>query len=159
MFYKLVVLKNFAKFPWKHLRPGTVKDSSTGVSWEFCKIFKNFFFAEYLWTTTSGLFHSFYCFLPPSELWIFSYILVFFATQWLTETRFFLFLNMFYHRFWTWWIWRILLLENYILRFIKIHLLKLIGKRLYSSPFFNGVTYTLEVYNFIEKRHKFSIIF
>ena len=89
MFYKLVVPKNFAKFPWKHLRPVTVKDSSTGVSCEFCKIFMNFFFAEYLWTTTSGLFHSFYCFLPTSELWIFSYILVFFATQWLTETRFF----------------------------------------------------------------------
>ena len=89
MFYKLVVPKNFAKFPWKHLRPVTVKDSSTGVSCEFCKIFKNFFFAEYLWTTTSGLFHSFYCFLPPSEVWIFSYILVFFATQWLTETSFF----------------------------------------------------------------------
>ena len=70
MFYKLVVPKNFAKFPWKHLRPVTVKDSSTGVSCEFCKIFKNFFFAEYLWTTTSGLFHSFYCFLPPSEVWI-----------------------------------------------------------------------------------------
>ena len=31
MFYKLVVLENFAKFLWKHLRPVTVKRDCASV--------------------------------------------------------------------------------------------------------------------------------
>ena len=59
------------------------------LSCEFCEIFKNPF-----WQNTSGwllldFFHSLNCFLPLSEL---------------IKTRFFLFLNMFYHSFQKWWL-------------------------------------------------------
>ena len=91
MFYKIGVLKNFAEFTWKQLRSVTLikKTPVQVLSCEFCEIFKNPF-----WENTSGrllldFFHSLNCFLPPSEL---------------IETRFFLFLNMFYHGFRTWWI-------------------------------------------------------
>ena len=91
MFYKIGVLKNFAEFTWKQLRSVTLikKTPVQVLSCEFCEIFKNPF-----WQNTSGrllldFFHSLNCFLPPSEL---------------IETRFFLFLNMFYHGFRTWWI-------------------------------------------------------
>ena len=67
------------------------------LSCQFCKISKNPF-----WQNTSGqlpldFFHSLNCILPPSEL---------------IEIRFFLFLNMFYHSFRTWWILRTLLHET-----------------------------------------------
>ena len=91
MFYKIGVLKNFAEFTWKQLRSVTLikKTPVQVLSCEFCEIFKNPF-----WQSNSGrllldFFHSLNCFLPPSEL---------------IETRFFLFLNMFYHGFRTWWI-------------------------------------------------------
>ena len=91
MFYKIGVLKNFAEFTWKQLRSVTLikKTPVQVLSCEFCEIFKNPF-----WQNNSGrllldFFHSLNCFLPPSEL---------------IETRFFLFLNMFYHGFRTWWI-------------------------------------------------------
>ena len=48
IFYKKVVLKNFAKFIRKHLFQSQV------FSFEFCEIFKNTFFTEHLWTTASG---------------------------------------------------------------------------------------------------------
>ena len=99
MFYKIGVLKNFAEFTWKQLRSVTLikKTPVQVLSCEFCEIFKNPF-----WENTSGrllldFFHSLNCFLPPSEL---------------IETRFFLFLNMFYHGFRTWWISRTLLRET-----------------------------------------------
>ena len=99
MFYKIGVLKNFTEFTWKQLRSVTLikKTPVQVLSCEFCEIFKNPF-----WQNTSGrllldFFHSLNCFLPPSEL---------------IETRFFLFLNMFYHGFRTWWISRTLLLET-----------------------------------------------
>ena len=40
----------------------------------FCKIFKNSFFTEHLWTTVSAVFHLFYCF---------------FATQWTNKNQVF----------------------------------------------------------------------
>ena len=99
LFYKIGVLKNFAEFTWKQPRSVTLikKTPVQVLSCEFCEIFKNPF-----WQNTSGrllldFFHSLNCFLPPSEL---------------TETRFFLFLNMFYHGFWTWWISQTLLCET-----------------------------------------------
>ena len=52
-FYKKAVLKNFAIFTGKHLcaiRPATLskRDSNTGVSCEYSKIFKNICFEEHL---------------------------------------------------------------------------------------------------------------
>ena len=95
MFYKIGALKNFAEFTWKQLRSVTLRKTTPVqvLSCEFCEIFKNPF-----WHNTSGrlfldFFHSLSIFLPPSEL---------------IETRFFLFLNMFYHGFRTWWILRTL---------------------------------------------------
>ena len=95
LFYKIGVLKNFAEFTWKQLRSVTLikKTLVQVLSCEFCEIFKSPF-----WQNTSrqlllDFFHSLNCFLPPSEL---------------TENRFFLFLNMFYHGFRTWWISRTL---------------------------------------------------
>ena len=48
----------FAKFSKKHLPPACnfiQKETPTQVfSCELCEIFKNTFFAEYLWTTTSN---------------------------------------------------------------------------------------------------------
>ena len=67
-------------------------------SWKFCRISKNAFLTENFQTTASGLFHSLKCFLPFSEL---------------IETTFFIFLNMFYHGFRTWWISWPLHLENF----------------------------------------------
>ena len=88
MFYKISVLKNFAKFTWKHVRPVTLlkRDSSAGV---FLRILGN------LQNNSGRLLLDFFIrftgfFLPPSEV---------------IETRLLLFLNIFYHIFWTWWIW------------------------------------------------------
>ena len=99
LFYKIGVLKNFAEFTWKQLRFVTLikKTPVQVLSCEFCKVFKNPF-----WKNTSSwllldFFHSLNCFLPPSEL---------------IETRFFLFLNMFYHSFLTWWISQTLLCKT-----------------------------------------------
>ena len=64
---------------------------------KFCEISKKNLFIEHLRTTTSGLFHSL---KPSSEL---------------IETKFFIFLNMFYHDFQTWWILWALHLKNFIL--------------------------------------------
>ena len=70
MFYKIGVLKNFLEFTWKQLRSVTLikKTPVQVLSCEFCEIFKNHF-----WQNTSrrlllNFFHSFNCFLPPSEL-------------------------------------------------------------------------------------------
>ena len=93
--FTFVLLKNFAEFTWKQLRSVTLikKTPVQVLSCEFCEIFKDPF-----WQNTSGRLlldslHSLNWFLPPSEL---------------IETRFFLFLNMFYHGFRTWWISRTL---------------------------------------------------
>ena len=53
------VLKNFAKFTGKHLCQSLFfkKETPTEVlSYKICKIFKNTYFKEHLWRTTSGLF-------------------------------------------------------------------------------------------------------
>ena len=99
LFYKIGVLKNFAEFTWKQLRSVTLikKTPVQVLSCEFCKVFKNLF-----WENTSSwllldFFHWLNCFLPPSEL---------------IETRFFLFLNMFYHSFRAWWISQTLLCKT-----------------------------------------------
>ena len=98
LFYKIGFLKNFAEFIWKQLRSVTVIKTPVQVfSCGFCEIFKNPF-----WQNTSrwlllDFFHSLNCFFAAHEL---------------TETRFFLFLNMFYHNFRTWWISRTLLCET-----------------------------------------------
>ena len=60
MFCKIIV-KNFTKFLWKHLRPVNLskRDSSTGVShwflWNFWN--ENSFFRDQHWTTASRFFH------------------------------------------------------------------------------------------------------
>ena len=63
------------------------------LSYEFCEIFKNPFLQNTSARLLLDFFHSLSCVLPPVKL---------------IETRFFLFLNMFYHGFWTWWISRTL---------------------------------------------------
>ena len=99
MFYKMVVPKNYAEFTWKHLRSVTLikRDFSAGVFPKICEISKKNLFIEHLRTTASGLFHSL---KPSSEL---------------IETKFFIFLNMLYHDFRTWWISSPLHLKNFIL--------------------------------------------
>ena len=69
--------------------------------WKFCKISKNNFSTGHFCTTASGFFHSRNWFLLSSEL---------------MKTRFFIFLNRFYHVFRTWWISWPLYLENFTLR-------------------------------------------
>ena len=62
-FIKKGVLKNFAIFIWKDLyeslflRYNFIKKETPaqGFSCEFCKIFKNTFFAKHLWMTASIL--------------------------------------------------------------------------------------------------------
>ena len=108
MFYKIGVLKNFAEFTWKQLRSVTLikKTPVQVLSCEFCKIFKNPF-----WQNTSGwLLLDFFHLRTPLDdcFWIF-FFFSFFSPSELTETRFFLFFNMFYHGFRTWWISRTLL--------------------------------------------------
>ena len=65
MFFKIVVLKNFAIFAGKHLCCSLFlikvaaalksvfikkrRDSKTGVFFEYCKILKNSFFVEHVW--------------------------------------------------------------------------------------------------------------
>ena len=60
MFYKKCVLKNFAKFTWNHQYQSlffnkvacnfiTTETLAQVISCEFCEIFKNNFFTEYLW--------------------------------------------------------------------------------------------------------------
>ena len=101
MFYKLDVLKHFAKFLWKHLRPVTVKERFQRKC--FLENFAKFYeliFCKHLWTTAFEFSIRFTVFLRPSEL---------------IETIFFLLFNMFYHGFRTWWISWILQLENYTL--------------------------------------------
>ena len=81
MFYKIVILKNFAEFSWKRLRAQTVlkRDSSAGV---FLRILRNF---------QEVLFHR----APLNDcFWIFSYFLLFIATQWINRN------HVFYY-FWT----------------------------------------------------------
>ena len=71
VFYKKVVLKNFAKLTGKHLclslffnkdvglRPATLikKDTPAQMfSCEYYEVFKNTFFTEHLWTTASKFF-------------------------------------------------------------------------------------------------------
>ena len=67
VFYKLNVLKNFARFIGKHQhrslfdeivgrkpQPYNFIKKDTPAQVEICKILKNIFFTEQLWTTTSG---------------------------------------------------------------------------------------------------------
>ena len=103
VFTKKVFLKIFAEFTWKHLRSATlIQETPVQVfSCEMCKIFKNLFFTEQHLITAFGFFCSYHgVFLWLSEL---------------IETRFFLFLNMFYHNFSTWWTLWTLHLENFTL--------------------------------------------
>ena len=83
MFYKIGALK---KCTWKQLiSVSLIKKTPVQVlSREFCEIFKNPFWQNTFRQLLLDVFHSFTCFLPPSEL---------------IETRFFLFLNMFNHGF------------------------------------------------------------
>ena len=69
IFYKKGVLKNFAKFTWKHPRPVTLlkRDSSTGAFREIWRHLKNSFSTEQLWTFASEFFHSFNFFF--ATLW------------------------------------------------------------------------------------------
>ena len=91
-FLKTGVIKNFAKFTWKRLRPVTTlkRYSSSGVFQQILRIFYR-----------TPLYDCF---------WIFSGKLV--------ETRFFLLLYMLFQHcgFWIWWISRILQLKSYTLR-------------------------------------------
>ena len=105
-FTKKGVLKNFAKFTWKHLKPVTPerlkRDSNAG---DFLQVLRNF--QEFLFYRT-----------PLGDcFWIFFIrFTVFFTTQLTNKNQVFAILNMFYHVFWTWWISWILRLENYTLR-------------------------------------------
>ena len=61
-------------------------------------------------------FHSFYCFLLPIEV---------------KETRFFLFLNMFYHGCWTWWIsWILVIYHKQVAIFLRTSFLLYTYRRL-----------------------------
>ena len=51
-------------------------------SCEFSEIFKNLFFKEHLRTNASGFFHSFHCFLSPSELIETSFLYIFEHVLW-----------------------------------------------------------------------------
>ena len=99
MFCKIGVLTNFAEFTWKQLRSLTLveKNLVLVLSCEFCKFLRILFDR----TPPDNCFWIFFnllnCFLSPSEL---------------TERKFFLFLNMFYHGFQTWWISQTLLPET-----------------------------------------------
>ena len=99
MFCKIGAFEHFAEFTWKQLRSVTLikKNPVQVLSCEFCEFFRRPF-----WQNTSrrlllDFFHSLDFFLSPSEL---------------VETRFFLFLDMFYHGFPTWWISRTSLRET-----------------------------------------------
>ena len=65
MFYKTSVLKDFAKFTWKHLRPVTVskRDSSSGVFlqilWFFKKTFRQLLLDFFQWTYRNQVFSIF----------------------------------------------------------------------------------------------------
>ena len=91
--------KNFAEFKWKQLRSVTlIKNTPVQMlSCEFCKVFKNPFWQNISRRLLLEFFSFINCFLPPSEL---------------IETRFFLFLNMLYHGFRTWWISQTVLCET-----------------------------------------------
>ena len=69
---------------------------------EFCEIFKNPLFTKHL--------------RQHDSFWIFSFTWLFLPPSKLIETSFFLFLNMFYHVFRTWWISWSLHLENFTLQ-------------------------------------------
>ena len=55
------------------------------LSCKFCETLKNSFFTEHLWTAASEFFHTFYCFLPLSEL--------------VSRNHVFIFLNIFIRAF------------------------------------------------------------
>ena len=85
MFYKIDVLKNFAEFTWKHLRPTTLlkRDSTAGVwAWILRNFEKNLFTGHFLdffirftvsfstqWTNRNQVFFYFWtCFTRISNL-------------------------------------------------------------------------------------------
>ena len=62
IFYKIRVLKSFAQFKLKHLRPVT---AAQVFFCEFCEIFKNSFFTEHLWQLLLDFFICFTVFCNP----------------------------------------------------------------------------------------------
>ena len=114
-----------------HIKTQTPVQVSSFVN--FVKFLRTTFYRHF-WTTASGFFHLFFCFLPLSEL---------------RETRFFLFLTCFityfklheYHEFCSWKTILCKMLSN-----IKTHRNTSTQKSLFKW------NYMLEACNFIEKR-------
>ena len=140
MFYKVSVLKNSHKNTLD-LKLCQKETQEQVLSCKFCETLKNSFFTEHLWTAASEFFHTFYCFLPRSEL--------------VSRNHVFYIFEHFYQSFRSWQILWILELENHTLRKKKRRCYKLFiktnRKTAVQEPLFQW-SYTLEACNFIERK-------